>query len=118
MNIVDLKKLEQYQKEVARMQAMLAKQDRKLAALPAKHGYSTMDDFIAALKRSGGSQPAKKSPAPRRKRTPITPEIRQRVKGLVGQDKTVAEIAQAIGISAPSVQNIKKALGLVKHRQE
>ena len=38
------------------------------------------------------------------------------VKKLVEAKKTGAEIAKALGISLPSVQNIKKALGLVKAR--
>jgi DNA-binding CsgD family transcriptional regulator len=32
------------------------------------------------------------------------------------QGKTGEEIAKALGISAPSVQNVRKALGLVKSR--
>ncbi len=35
---------------------------------------------------------------------------------MVEGDKTGAEIAKSLGISLPSVQNIKKALGLVKKR--
>ena len=35
---------------------------------------------------------------------------------MVSDGKTGAEIAKAAGISLPSVQNIKKALGLVKKR--
>jgi DNA-binding CsgD family transcriptional regulator len=38
------------------------------------------------------------------------------VKKLVGAGKTGSEIAKSLGISLPSVQNIKKALGLVKSR--
>jgi hypothetical protein len=33
---------------------------------------------------------------------------------MVGEGKTGAQIAAAVGISLPSVQNIKKALGLVR----
>jgi len=35
---------------------------------------------------------------------------------MVEANKTGQEIAKALGISAPSVQNIKKALGMVKAR--
>jgi DNA-binding CsgD family transcriptional regulator len=35
----------------------------------------------------------------------------------VAAKKTGQEIARALGISLPSVQNIKKALGLVKSRR-
>ena len=46
----------------------------------------------------------------------ITDDTRAQVKKMVESDKTGAEIAKALGISLPSVQNIKKALGLVKKR--
>jgi hypothetical protein len=35
---------------------------------------------------------------------------------MVDSGKTGAQIAEALSISLPSVQNIKKALGLVKER--
>jgi DNA-binding CsgD family transcriptional regulator len=38
------------------------------------------------------------------------------VKKLVEGGKTGSQIAKALGISLPSVQNIKKSLGLVKAR--
>ena len=46
----------------------------------------------------------------------ITDQTRSEVKKLVEGGKTGAEIAKALKISLPSVQNIKKALGLVKAR--
>ena len=46
----------------------------------------------------------------------ITDQTRSQVKKMVNDGKTGAEIAKAVGISLPSVQNIKKALGLVKER--
>jgi transposase len=39
------------------------------------------------------------------------------VKKLVQDGKTGSEVAKLVGISLPSVQNIKKALGLVKERK-
>jgi hypothetical protein len=54
--------------------------------------------------------------AKRRRRAVITDETRSSVKKLVGSGKTGTQIAKALGISLPSVQNIKKALGLVKAR--
>lgn len=60
--------------------------------------------------------PAKKGGRKRRTRAVITDETRGQVKKMVDAGKTGAEIAQALKISVPSVQNIKKALGLVKKR--
>jgi DNA-binding CsgD family transcriptional regulator len=54
------------------------------------------------------------APGSRRKRATITDATRAEVKTMVEAGKTGAEIAAALGISPPSVQNIKKALGLVK----
>jgi hypothetical protein len=42
--------------------------------------------------------------------------MKLRVKELTEAGKTGPEIAAAVGISMPSVQNIKKAFGLVKAR--
>jgi hypothetical protein len=50
----------------------------------------------------------------RRKRAVITDETREQVKKLVGEGITGNEFAHKLGISLPSVQNIKKALGLVR----
>ena len=49
-----------------------------------------------------------------RKRAKITDAIRARVKKLLEAGKTGSQIAKALKISLPSVQNIKKALGLVR----
>jgi ParB/RepB/Spo0J family partition protein len=52
--------------------------------------------------------------AGRKKRTTITDDTRSEVRRLYEAGRTGAEIAAAVGISLPSVQNIKKALGFVK----
>ena len=44
----------------------------------------------------------------------ITDAVRAEVKALVKAGKTGSQVAKALGISLPSVQNIKKALGLVR----
>lgn len=120
MNPNDLKKLEEYQKEIARLQVGIAKMNRKLVALPAKFGFRSMNDFIDALRGAAGSAGTKAGrvlAGARKKRVAITEEIKAEVKKLLGQEKTGAEIAKSVGISLPSVQNIKKELGLVKKRK-
>ena len=62
-----------------------------------------------AAKKAGGRK--------RRRRAVITDATRAEVKKLSEAGKTGAEIAKAVGISLPSVQNVKKALGLVKSRK-
>lgn len=57
-----------------------------------------------------------KSGKKRRTRAKITPEVKARVKAGVEAGKTGSAIAKEVGISLPSVQNIKKELGLVKAR--
>jgi hypothetical protein len=52
----------------------------------------------------------------RKPRAVITEETRAQLRKLVKEGKTGAEIAQALDISLPSVQNIKKSLGLVSKR--
>lgn len=58
---------------------------------------------------------AKAPKAGQRSRAVITPEIKQEVKKLVkAGGLSAAQIGEKLGISQPSVQNIKKALGLTK----
>ena len=92
--------------------------NRELAGLPAKFGFSDLGHFIRAVKAAAGGKrglPAK-TPAlvKRRKRAKITDAIRARVKKLVKAGKTGSQIAKALRISLASVQNIKKAFGLVR----
>jgi hypothetical protein len=126
MLIEVVKELEAAKAKVAELQQSLDKElTEKLTRLPAEFGFSDLDSFIKALKSTAGPRPrkprAKSAKKPKAgksgKRARITPEVKAQVKALLGQDKTGAEIAKEIGISLPSVQNIKKELGLVKARK-
>jgi DNA-binding NarL/FixJ family response regulator len=94
-----------------------------LAALPAKYGFSSTAAFIAAVEKAsdGRTRRTRQAVHPvtrkQRKRAVITDAIRAKVKVLVKSGKTGNQIAGALKISLPSVQNIKKALGLVKSRK-
>jgi hypothetical protein len=90
-----------------------------------RYGFADVEAFLAAVRaaaggRGGARRPGRPkktaaAPAPKAgKRAKITDAIRARVKKLVEAGKTGSQIAKAVGISLPSVQNIKKALGLVK----
>lgn len=109
-----------------------AKVQGELSSLPSKYGFSDLNSFVKALKRAVGSgakrgRPSKAAAAPKAvkaekkgkkgKRARITPEVKDQVKAAVADGKTGAEIAKALGISLPSVQNIKKEFGLVKKRR-
>lgn len=118
-------KLAALKKQVATLEAQLSKGNRKLLKLPGKYGFKSMDAFIGALQRAAGGRQAKLPTAAkvgkasgRKPRAKITPETKAKVKALVGQEKTGAEIAAALNISLPSVQNIKKELGLVQKRKK
>ena len=116
--------------EVAKLESDISTElNVALAALPAQYGFANVDDFTKAVKAAAGSKAsgkkrgpkpgkAAKTAKPRKgKRARITPEIKAQVKVLVKDEKTGAEIAKELGISLPSVQNIKKELGLVKARK-
>lgn len=102
--------------------------ERELAALPSRYGYETTAEFLTAVRAAmdvrrgrppgvgAGAKPAAKRG--RRKRTKITEAIRGDVKRLVQAGKTGDDIAATLGISLPSVQNIKKALGMVRERKK
>lgn len=132
-----LKELEAARAKLASLeQSIQSELSKELAQLPGKYGFASADEFIDAVRASTGAgrgrrgRPARRGRPPgpaaaatksvggrkRRSRAVITEETRTQVKKMVEGGKTGAEIAKAVGISLPSVQNIKKALGLVKKR--
>ncbi len=122
-----IKQLEAAKAHLARLQTSITKQlQKELAGLPAAYGFSTPEEFFHAVtaavggKRKGRGPAAGPKPAAgkkRRKRAVITDATRAAVKKLAEAGKSGAEIAREVGISLPSVQNVKKALGLVKARK-
>lgn len=127
-----LKTLAATKAKVAELEKSIATElNRELAALPGKYGYDNLPAFFDAVRSAsrGGktrgavkAAPAAKSAgvskSKRRKRAVITADTKAKVKALVADGKTGGEIAKAVGISLPSVQNIKKELGLVKARKK
>ena len=117
-----VKQLQAAKAKVAALeQSIVKEQSQKLAKLPAQLGFDSVADLIKALKQVSGGRKAGKvakagKPGKRAKRAKITPEVKDKVKEAVKAGKTGAAIAKDLGISLPSVQNIKKELGLVKKR--
>lgn len=122
-----IKELAQARAKLAALEEAVASELRgELAALPTKYGFATTAAFIAAVRAASGkrrgrkpkaeSTAAPKSGRKRRKRAVITDAIRADVKRLAEDGRTGSAIAKELGISLPSVQNIKKALGLVRKR--
>lgn len=89
--------------------------NKELLALPARYGFQDTKSFLRAVQRAT-SMVAKGeiTRRPRKKRAVITDETRAEVRRLVEKGETGAAIAEILDISPPSVQNIKKALGLVR----
>jgi len=111
-------------KELAKTKAKVVQLEqaivKELASLPAAYGFASTEEFVSALHASKGGSGRSRKPSPpkARKRAVITDAVRANVKKLLKAGKSGAQIAKAIGISLPSVQNIKKAFGLVKsHRK-
>jgi len=118
-----IKELEAAKAKVAELEQKIASEcTAELAALPEKFGYDNVNAFIRAVRAAAGGangrkrKSAGKAQKKTRTRAKITDETRTDVKKLVEAGKTGLEIAKSLGISLPSVQNIKKALGLVKAR--
>ena len=109
--------------KVAELEKSIATElNRELAALPGKYGYDSLPAFFSAVRaasrgKGGAKAKAGATDGKRRKRAVITADTRAKVKALVEGGKTGSEIAKTVGISLPSVQNIKKELGLVKPRK-
>ena len=123
-----IKELETAKSKVAQLEASIADEMRKeLAGLPAQYGFESTAAFIVAVRAASGKRrgrkpgatksAAKPAASKRRKRAVITDDTRASVKKMVDDGKTGSEIAKSLGISLPSVQNIKQALGLVKKRK-
>jgi len=120
-----IKELEVTKAKILVLERSIAKRlQKELSTLHEKYGFPTIREFIAALKyasHGGGSGrgtrgKVAKAAQKRRRRAVITEETRASVKKLAEAGKTGAQIAKTLKISLPSVQNIKKALGLVKAR--
>src|SRR5688572_30296925 len=118
-------------KVAALEESITAELNQELAALPAKYGFNDLPAFLKAVKSASGGTPGRKTRGvgkagrgtsaaggKRRTRAVITAETKAKVKSLVEAGKTGGEIAKSVGISLPSVQNIKKELGLVKARKK
>ena len=120
-------------KELAAAREKLAELERtvetglrqELSELHERYGFSDVKSFLKAVTSAAGSggrrkagRPKKAAATPKtRKRAVITAATRAWVKKLVQAGKSGSQIAKAVGISLPSVHNIKKALGLVKSRR-
>jgi hypothetical protein len=131
-----IKELEAARAKLANLEQSIADElNQELAALPAKYGFESVGEFVDAVKgatdgrrgrrrgrpvgsgtKAAAVAPKKTRGRKRRTRAVITDETRAQVKKMVDGGRTGAEIAKALSISLPSVQNIKKALGLVKER--
>jgi hypothetical protein len=118
-----IKELEATKAKIVTLEKSIARRlKRELASLHGNYGFATLGEFVKALKGASGSKGRRAKPAKaaakakRHKRSVITEGTRASVKKLVEAGKTGSEIAKSLGISLPSVQNIKKALGLVKAR--
>lgn len=102
--------------------SILEERPTALASLPAQYGFDSARAFAKAV-IAASQAPRKRSPKlkgarPKRsgKRARITDAMRAEVKEMAIAGKSGSEIAAKVGISLPSVQNIKKALGLTKVR--
>jgi len=127
MVIEVVKELEAAKAKVIELEHTLEKElTQKLSRLPYEFGFDNLPAFIKALrgaagarKGRGAAKAVKAGPAGKRaKRARLTPELKDEVKSLVHAGKTGAQIARQLGISVPSVQNIKKEFGLVKSRRK
>jgi hypothetical protein len=96
----------------------------KKAGRPAKKAAKGKPAKAAKAAKKAGKpgRPKKAAPAAAKKekkprgRARITDEVKAKVRTLVSEGKSGSQIAKLLGISLPSVQNIKKDSGLVKAR--
>lgn len=110
-----IKELESARSKLAELERQAAEQTRaELSTLHTKYGFADPRAFIRALRRACPGNGPRKA---RKGRAVITDATRSLVKQRVAAGRTGAQIADELAISVPTVQNIKKALGLVRARK-
>lgn len=114
-----IKELEAARAKISKLeQEVASERSKELSVLPAKYGFDNVAAFIKAVRAATGGTSRRTAGGKRRKRAVITAETKSKVKSLTVAGRTGAEIAKTVGISVPSVQNIKKELGLTKTRKK
>jgi hypothetical protein len=122
-----LERLRKARVQVAKLEAAVAERRlRELAQLPAQYHFDSVAEFIRAVEQAAGASnrgPGRRRGRPaiarvpeKRRRGRITAVVRKRVIAMIKSGKSGASAAKAVGISLPSVQNIKKAAGLTQPR--
>ena len=120
-----IKELADYKAKIVELErAVLQEREAALARAHADLGFASRGDLIKALRaldKAGpkrGRKPAAKAGAAakktRRKRTTITPELRDSILAAVREGGTGNAVAKRFGVSLPTVQNIKRAAGLTR----
>ena len=127
MVITKIKRLEATREKLAQLERTVATELRQeLSTLHEQYGFGDVTSFLDAVREAFGKRrgrkPGRRKKAAKaaqkpRKRAKITDATRAKVKKLIKAGKTGLAIAKAVGISLPSVQNIKKALGLTHPRK-
>jgi transposase len=106
----------------------VSERTRLLAGLHAQCGFASRKDLIDALVALGGPSRGTAAKAngsttgtgsaKKRKRARITTELRNDVVKALQAAQAAGDIAKRYSISSQTVQNIKKAAGLVKSRKK
>jgi hypothetical protein len=120
--------LEQAEAHVQLLRKQVASErTERLKALHSSLGFASRGDLIAALTTLGGARGARSSKGAvdgataaggRRKRARITPDLKNAVLKAIKDGGSGISVAKQFGISSQSVQNIKKAAGLVRARKK
>lgn len=110
-------KLAKLRKKIEALSAEVVKENATLVALPGKLGYASIPALIHALRRAQKSSPAPMSATARKPRTKVTKAIIANLSKMVAANKAGREIADALKISAATVANVKRKLGLVRRRK-
>ncbi len=108
-----LKLIKEHKEQIARLEKeLVADRRKKLVNLHKDLGYSSRKDLIDDLSslRGGGAGVG------RAKRVTITPELRSKIESELRAKKGATAVAREVGVSVPTVQNIKKDIGLVQSR--
>lgn len=116
MSLKNYRQLQQYRAQTAALEREWRSHVRTLQALPRRLGYKSINELIVALrtanKHNGSAGPL--MPKNRKKRTPVTNEMKAQVKRLTLAGHSGRSMATRLNLSYPTVQKIKAELGLTK----
>jgi hypothetical protein len=114
-----IRALKKEEKKAAALESRIAKElGKEFLQLPTFYGFDSVQQFVDAVVKAHAGTPKGKAggtaASKKRKRATITDAVRVKVGKMIKAGASGSKIAKAVGISLPSVYNIKAALKMLE----